>query len=283
MVSSIIHCLRSLFWVITLLVNILFMFSIVFIQLSTDYRKNAGPEDEKTSAELANWFGSLGQGMFTLFKIVTGNSWDVMAETLEEVHPICVPALLFYVCFMLFAVLNIITGVFVEGAISSAQGERDAAMQEEMHMENERRSELKRLFDDLDRDHSGFIDLAEFETALEKAEFQACFRMLSLRLDDAWDIFRLIDQDGSQTVNLEEFISGCLKWSGSVKLLDLVTTLEDVKRSLATVHSSILGTVRRADAGADAGRGKVQTRTLPLDRVRTWDASRHQGRHSMWI
>merc|ERR550532_2149062 len=109
-------------------------------------------------------------------------------------------------------------------------------MQEEIDQENDRRKELKCLFADLDADDSGFIDINEFNTALAKEEIQAFFRMLNLRLDDAWDIFRLCDQDHSNSVNCDEFVSGCLKAVGNAKHLDLAIVMEDIKKSLATIH-----------------------------------------------
>jgi len=263
MVYSIIHCMKSLMWVITLLVSILFMFAVIFVQLSTEYREEAGLREERTSAALAFWFGSLPRGMYTLFQVITGGvDWDAVADALEEVHWICVPALCFYVCFMLFAVLNIITAVFVEGAISSAQGERAAMVQEEIDLENGRRKELKRLFNDLDADKNGFIDIQEFEEALAKEDIQAFFRMVHLRLDDAWELFRLCDRDHSNTVNRDEFVFGCLKLSGNAKHMDLAIVMEDMRKSLSLIHRSIL----------DISEGR-----------RAWDGQGSQGLRSMHL
>merc|ERR550532_2560006 len=125
-------------------------------------------------------------------------------------------------------------------------------MQEEIDQENDRRKELRRLFADLDADNSGFIDINEFERALAKEEIQAIFRMLNLRLDDAWDIFRLCDQDNSDSVNCDEFVFGCLKLSGNTKHLDLALVMEDMKKSLSAIHRLVQG----------SGEGGKTSRTL---------------------
>merc|ERR1711879_618033 len=116
---------------------------------------------------------------------------------------------------------NIVTGIFVEDAMHHAQNERDTLVQDEIRREKERRKELKEVFEVLDSDKSGFIDFQELEAALEKEDVQALFRMISLDTSDAWNLFKMCDKDGSYSVNIDEFIFGCLQISGNIKHIDM--------------------------------------------------------------
>merc|ERR1712032_1411151 len=112
-------------------------------------------------------FGRIHDGMLTLFLCITGGvEWGFLYEPLKKVGLHHFLVLSFFVCLMYFAVLNIITGVFVEGAIQRAQSEDYTVIQDEVKREKEVRSKLEVLFTEIDIDRSGFIDLAEFERML---------------------------------------------------------------------------------------------------------------------
>merc|ERR1719361_610751 len=115
---------------------------------------------------------------------------------------------------MVFAILNIITAVFVESALTTAHSDHQTMVQDEVEREKAVRTKLHQLFHVLDVDNSGFIDIVEFERAMKKEDVQAAFKEVSLSVREAWEVFRLIDRDGSHTVSLDEFILGCQKLSG---------------------------------------------------------------------
>lgn len=130
---------------------------------------------------------------------------------------------------MFFAVLNIITGVFVEGAIAKAQTEKEDMLQDQLKDENDMRQELSDLFEAIDTDGSGLIDISEFETMLEKDTTRGLFRVCGLRVSQAWEVFRLLDKDKDYTISRHEFVDGCMKLSGSANSLDIASVINQIE------------------------------------------------------
>jgi len=239
--SSILHCLRSLTWVLIVLCFILFVVAIFFVQVTSDFRKEAGAGQERESAELASLFGSLIIGVYTLFMGVTGGKdWGDVTDKLQVVHWSLVLAFALYIGVMMFAVLNIITGVFVNGAITEAQKERETKVQDEISKEKHRRKELERIFGILDVDKNGFIDIHELERAMEREDVLAVFRLIQLDVSDAWKLFRFLDRDKTFLVNMDDFIFGCLQVSGNARHIDMAVFMDDMKKSLTLLHRSVL-------------------------------------------
>ena len=76
---------------------------------------------------MCEFYGTLGLTMFTLFKSISGGiNWHEMITPLEDVGFYCVGLFVMFICFTIFAVLNVVTGVFCNSAIENAN--RDPAL-----------------------------------------------------------------------------------------------------------------------------------------------------------
>merc|ERR1712136_236606 len=80
---------------------------------------------------------------------------------------------------------------------------------------------LKELFDKISVDGGGTITLPEFETHLQKDEVRVVFQSLGLEVSDAVSFFRILDVDGSQELEIDEFVIGCCRYKGKTKTIDL--------------------------------------------------------------
>ena len=76
------------------------------------------------------WFGSIGESLFTLFQIMTLESWSMgIVRPVMEVHP---AAWLFFVCFILiatFTMLNLFIAIIVNAMHSFSEEESKQAME----------------------------------------------------------------------------------------------------------------------------------------------------------
>ena len=92
-----------------------------------------------------DWFGSIGKSGYTLFQIMTLESWSMgIVRPVMESFPM---AWMFFVPFILvttFAVLNLFVGIIVDamqsGALTDAHAEREAMLTETGHVLTEVRS-----------------------------------------------------------------------------------------------------------------------------------------------
>ncbi|CAJ1365402.1 unnamed protein product [Effrenium voratum] len=126
LVTSIVFTLRSLFWALTLLGLIIYVFSVLIAQAVNNYIADplspALGADELEYAQ--KYFSSLPVTMLSLFMSISGGvSWEELVSPLQAISVLWVFVLLFYVSFTYFAVLNVVTGVFCQSAIDSAQND----------------------------------------------------------------------------------------------------------------------------------------------------------------
>mmetsp|Transcript_27550 Transcript_27550/g.69165 ORF Transcript_27550/g.69165 Transcript_27550/m.69165 type:complete len:762 (-) Transcript_27550:120-2405(-) len=232
MVYSIIGCVRSLVWAITLLFIILYTMATYLTQVATDYRATVPPEDI-LAVSLNSTFGSLVEGIYYLFQSVSGGSdWGDVAEPLLELGWYYAVFFSLFTCFTLFAVLNIVTGVFVEGAIERAQQDKEAMIQNELDEQNANVQQLELVFKEIDKDGSGILEMKEFEILMEDPRVKAWFRTMGLQVETAKHLFRLLDLDNSCSVSSSEFVMGCLRLQGGAKNVDVATLMYENKRMM---------------------------------------------------
>ena len=121
---------------------------------------------------------------------------------------------MFYIMFVIFAVGNIVTAVFVDSAMQANNHDRQVIVQEEMDAKKDYIDALHSVFEELYVDGTGFITLEEFETHIGEELVVAYFNSWKLDVSDARTLFTLLDVDGSNEVSIDEFIGGCFRLQG---------------------------------------------------------------------
>ncbi|CAJ1400198.1 unnamed protein product [Effrenium voratum] len=225
LVTSIVFTLKSLVWALVLLFLIIYAFGIVFTQAAVMFlieeELHAGVHADVLS-DLELYWSNLYTSMLTLFMSISGGlSWELAIRPMQLVSPWCVMLLLFYIAFSYFAVLNVVTGVFCQSAIESAQSDHDMIMQNIIANKEAHIQKVRSLFTNLDADDSGYISLVELEENMHKKEVQTYFEALELDVHDAWTFFKLLDTDGGAAIEIEEFLFGCLRLRGPARALDM--------------------------------------------------------------
>merc|ERR1712060_988511 len=124
---------------------------------------------------------------------------------------------LMYISMLVFATLNVVTGVFCQSAIESAQHDKDLASAELLANRELLQKKLAALFNDIDEDASGMITMDELECCLQQRSSQAWFESLGIESCDAWTLVKLLDVDGTGEIDIEEFTTGVMGLRGSAK------------------------------------------------------------------
>eukprot|EP00928_Gymnodinium_smaydae_P056189 TRINITY_DN3960_c0_g5_i1.p1 TRINITY_DN3960_c0_g5~~TRINITY_DN3960_c0_g5_i1.p1 ORF type:complete len:486 (+),score=44.95 TRINITY_DN3960_c0_g5_i1:48-1505(+) len=133
----IIDSLKALVWALVMLAIILYTFAICFTQIAADRLKELAiePDVNVNTLGASKYFGGLMQTIYTLvMSMMDGISWGEVSDVLITVSPFAVSLFFFYIAFTKLAVLNIVTGVFVENAVQMARTQRDYLMQQEISM-----------------------------------------------------------------------------------------------------------------------------------------------------
>merc|ERR1719493_586173 len=98
-----------------------------------------------------------------------------------------------YIALILFGVSNIVTSVFVESAIMSAQHYRELIVQEKQHAREIAVSHMKEVFRQIDRDSSGEISSDEMEYFLTEPNLKSYVDALGISAENTRMLFRLLD------------------------------------------------------------------------------------------
>lgn len=230
LITSIFSTMKSLFWALMLLTLIVYVFAILFAQAINDYRLDDVPVDDREQLEIASekYFGDLSNTMLSLFmSIVGGVSWEEVIVPLKLISPMWVMVFVFYISFTYLAVLNVVTGVFCQSAIDSAQSDQAMMVQNILDDKQSHLQKINALFNQLGSESTGAITYEMFEEKLKSPAVQQYFQTLGLDVWDAWSFFKLLDQDAGGSVEVEEFLMGCLRLRGHATAIDVVKILQD--------------------------------------------------------
>ena len=117
LIHSIVCTMKSLVWALSLVVLIVYVFGILFTDTVSSHLAEFPQPWVPDSAEavLNEYFGSLHKSMHSLFRSITsGLTWYVAAEALASINWFWACLFTIYIAFSLFAVLNVMTGVFLQ-------------------------------------------------------------------------------------------------------------------------------------------------------------------------
>eukprot|EP00928_Gymnodinium_smaydae_P049074 TRINITY_DN328_c0_g2_i1.p1 TRINITY_DN328_c0_g2~~TRINITY_DN328_c0_g2_i1.p1 ORF type:complete len:590 (+),score=156.99 TRINITY_DN328_c0_g2_i1:99-1868(+) len=224
-VSSIFRATTSLCWAVVLLVMMIYVFAILLMQIIL----HSGKLDE--SPKIAYWFSNVLRTCLTLFQsIVGGLSWNEAVEPLiSHIGPWVAALYCLYVGIALFAMMNIMTGVFCDQAMRVVREDKDKAMAQRIADLFESNEE--------DPDDDGETTWAQFRDKLKCATMEDYFRQINVDLSEARKLFELLDADGSGSLDNREMVDGCLRLRGPARALDLAYIAKDVSEICEVIQS----------------------------------------------
>jgi len=221
MVIALLSSAKTLLWSMMLLFFVMFFFSLIFCHAVAQ----AHIDQAITPSEMAlveHYFGSLPRSWLTAFmSIANGLSWHTAFDAMSVLHWHYRALFLVYIVIVQVGVLNVVTSVFVESALLSAQRYKHLIIQAK---ESERQIAMRHLhqvFQYVDVDKSGEISSGEMERFWDDPNLRQYISALDIDVDDAWILFRLLDRDGSGSVDITEFCEGCFRLKGEAKSTDM--------------------------------------------------------------
>lgn len=210
---------------------------------TTDFTTNVEPErrmlhvlsktDPMTTYQAVNSrFGTIHRCMLTLFLSISGGDWGELAQPLGDLRVFLIYVYAAYVLMMVFGILNVLTGTFVESAIEATSLDRDNAIEATIQEKDSFVNRLRKIFEETDTDHSGQVSFEEFETHLRNEEVAAYLQSMGLHTTEARGLFQLLDADSSGSVGIEELVSGCMRLKGHARSVDVATLIYENKRMM---------------------------------------------------
>jgi len=219
--------MQTLLMSLSLLIFTIYAFACCFTAGVSEHFWTTGEED----AELRQLYGSLMRTVYSLYLSVSaGRSWGEVATPLMAVGPLLAALFFLFITLTLFGILNVVTSVFVESAMRTAQHYRELLVQDKLREHENIVGHMREVFLQIDDDHSGRISMAEMEEFLADADLRLYMESLDISTGDTRALFRLLDSDGSGHIDIDEFCAGCMRMKGSAKSFDVHCVLFELER-----------------------------------------------------
>eukprot|EP00931_Biecheleriopsis_adriatica_P048921 TRINITY_DN28276_c0_g1_i1.p1 TRINITY_DN28276_c0_g1~~TRINITY_DN28276_c0_g1_i1.p1 ORF type:complete len:883 (+),score=137.19 TRINITY_DN28276_c0_g1_i1:43-2691(+) len=253
--EMIMDSLLTLVWTLCMVFLLMYAFAVTLTGRSSDWIKSqvdtskpswydsvAGSEKARVS-EMADRFGDIARTWHTLLKCVLGGTdWGDVTDLLSETDQISMILLLVYIMFCMLAILNIVTGVFLDNALQTAKNQREYQLERAMQNKSAGHKHMKIFFELLDIDGSGAITQDELEEMLLDPDVADFFEIIvGFDASDADVIFRAIDKNRRGTISLDEFLAGCDRLKSHVRAVDIVTlsrSIDGLKRDVRSLHEA---------------------------------------------
>lgn len=218
MLYSVWSAMLSLVWSMIILFTCFYLFGICLTEGAVYYLRS---EDSPQAPDLVARFGTLDASVLSLFEAMSGGvDWGDLLDALGPLSLFYRVVFVVYISFSIFAVTNIVTGVFVEHAVQASSVEQENMIQSQEIQRETFLTAMINLFHEVDADHSGSITETELVDYLKDERALTYLEAMQLHVDEVETLFRLLDANCSGSVEIDEFVHGIHKLSGKARALD---------------------------------------------------------------
>jgi len=231
MVYLILASMGSFLWTCVLLALLIYVIAVYMTMMATDSLKSSlssGSENTPQRDELKIYWGSVGDSIMSLFHSISGGAdWaDIIGpltvETGTQVHNV---TFTMFIAFATMVIMNLVTGVFVEGASRLAKEDKDKELVKMAF----------KIFDIVDDDGSAEITYDELMDNMASNSLVEYLAAMDLSSTNAADLFKLLDEDESGTINIEEFVYGCMRLKGGARAADVCQIVVDMRGVISSL------------------------------------------------
>jgi len=242
MLTSIKGSVAALAWSSMLLMVVQMMLSLVMATVLESYfTDESWPGDKQKVYE---YYGTFSRSMLTMFEITLANFVPVTRVMMTNWSEAYIIFGLMHKFFIGFAVVMVITGVFIQETMKVAQTDNTIMLNQRERSTKLHTRKIKTLFDVADSDGSGKLDCEEFVEVCEDPSMKMWLSAMGLDVSDARGVFDLIaEQLDSEDLSARELVNGVARLKGAARNIDLallrqenLEILKRVKQLQATLN-----------------------------------------------
>ncbi|CAK9073275.1 unnamed protein product [Durusdinium trenchii] len=217
---------NGLFWVAVIMLVVQLLFALLLNQVLATMvaQRDFALEDEIV---LFEHFGTFPRSMLTMFQVTLG-TWVPVARVLQEiVSPAMNIFTILHKVTIGFACIGVINGVFMQETLRVAQSDdvimmRDVGRRDRLHAEK-----MKAFFELSNQSGDTMISRDRWKHVMESPNTKQWFAAQGLSIADADEVFTLLDADRSETMTIDELITGVARLHGAARSLDLAILAEN--------------------------------------------------------
>mmetsp|Transcript_139105 Transcript_139105/g.259368 ORF Transcript_139105/g.259368 Transcript_139105/m.259368 type:complete len:263 (+) Transcript_139105:1-789(+) len=229
-----------------------YMLGVFITQLVVEHGE-AHPQTVAPGTQLHQYFGSISTSVLSLFQAISGGvEWGSLVTPLtESISSLLAPLVSLYVAFAVLVILNLVTGVYVEGAQTLTKEDRD----------NDLLCKVRMLFQQTDSDDTGLVTWGEFRQQLESPNMKKLLADIGLGLCKPEDFFWVLDREHRGQISADEFVHGGMVLGQPARAIDVALLLHYsnqtelwLRRRLSSMEKHIIQIAESVGGSAQASR-----------------------------
>eukprot|EP00930_Biecheleria_cincta_P004599 TRINITY_DN105513_c0_g1_i1.p1 TRINITY_DN105513_c0_g1~~TRINITY_DN105513_c0_g1_i1.p1 ORF type:complete len:358 (+),score=55.03 TRINITY_DN105513_c0_g1_i1:1-1074(+) len=261
--------LPSLCWSMILLWNLMMLFGLILGNLLQDFIA-----DESADYAMRLWvwrhYGTARRSIYTMFEVTFAGNWPVYARPLfDHVSDWYTIFFIIYVTLVVFAVIRVITAIFLKDTFDAANSDADMMVQERKQKMESYVKKLEDIFFAADVSGDGVISEQELMDLLQDTHVIRYLEALDLEVHQGTALFHLLD-DGDGEITYQEFIDGILRFKGPARSIDLIAMQLDCKQ----MHKDIRSLMAGLEESKVVHQGKLHRHARMQARKRTADLAK---------
>jgi len=209
-----------LFWSVVLLFVIMMALAMLLNQMLEGWILDVNNNSDDRAA-VFSYFGTFTRALITMFEITLANwapSCRLLTNKVSEWYGV------FYVFYKVtagFAVMKVITGVFLHETFKVAHSDDEMMVIEKERQQMQYVDKLRALFAKADQSGDHCITWDEFQTVLSEKDARIYLAAMEVDVVDLDHLFQLLD-DGDGSMNFDEFALGVKQMKGAAKAQDMM-------------------------------------------------------------
>eukprot|EP00927_Polykrikos_kofoidii_P053235 TRINITY_DN4750_c0_g2_i1.p1 TRINITY_DN4750_c0_g2~~TRINITY_DN4750_c0_g2_i1.p1 ORF type:complete len:634 (-),score=91.76 TRINITY_DN4750_c0_g2_i1:155-2056(-) len=227
---TILSSMNALFWLLVVMLCVMFVFAVILTEGAGQLLQH-GEVPHELIEDMTRDFGSVVRSVYTLFQSAVGGiEWGGPAGLTLHFGLGYFAVFLSYISLMMFSVLNVVLGFFVDGAIQLMERDREICRVRLIEQNRNIADDLVTLLKGLDTDGDGEITYGEWLHALADSKIRLLLGVLGFDTVDVKQLFDLLDADDSGTISLRELVRGMQRVRGKVTALHVDLVLKQTDR-----------------------------------------------------
>jgi Ca2+-binding EF-hand superfamily protein len=235
MVQAIKSSFSALFWSSIVLLLTEMMLALV-LNLLLESAWTSETVDDDTRLLIYQYFGTFTKAFQTMIEMLLGNWYSItrlLTENVSEYY------LIFGICHQLilgFAVIEVITGVFLHQTFTVASMDDSIMMNEMKRVEKEQTKKINRFFEAADEDGSGTMDEQEFLELIDKQSTRDWLSAMGLPVHTFPNAFSMFDgPNGDGEITADKMAQAASRMKGQATAFELAIVrnmVEDIARAM---------------------------------------------------
>jgi Ca2+-binding EF-hand superfamily protein len=219
LVQSIKSSFSALVWSSAVLCLGEFIIALVINISLADFLRDVD-KSELDRLELFKYYGTFTGALLTQFEMLLGN-WYTITRALVLHSELWALYGIIHQLILGFAVIEVITGVFLRETFQVASLDDGIMTTEEQRAVRMNTEKLKAFFESADIDGNGQLDELEIKEVLTRNKVQEWLSAMGLEVEEVEDAFHLFDVNGDGEISVEEFVGGALKLRGPARATEV--------------------------------------------------------------